>query len=81
MWDLPNPGIEPVSPSLAGRFFTTEATREAPPLFSFLYHLTLQILSSVTIYLLSLSCMQCSYQYLSLPVLGELIQLSFRHIH
>ena len=22
--DLPNPGIEPVSPSLAGRFFTTE---------------------------------------------------------
>ena len=23
--DLPNPGIEPVSPALAGRFFTTEA--------------------------------------------------------
>ena len=22
--DLPNPGIEPVSPALAGRFFTTE---------------------------------------------------------
>ena len=24
MWDLPRPGIEPVSPQLAGRFFTTE---------------------------------------------------------
>ena len=23
-WDLPGPGIEPVSPELAGRFFTTE---------------------------------------------------------
>ena len=31
--DLPNPGIEPtplMSPALAGRFFTTSATREAP---------------------------------------------------
>ena len=24
MWDLPRPGIEPVSPVLAGRFFITE---------------------------------------------------------
>ena len=24
MWDLPRPGIEPVSPALAGRFFTIE---------------------------------------------------------
>ena len=23
-WDLPGPGIEPVSPALAGRFFTTQ---------------------------------------------------------
>ena len=30
--DLPNPGIEPVfvSPTLAGRFFTTSTTWEAP---------------------------------------------------
>ena len=31
--DLPNPGIEPtplMSPALAGGFFTTSATREAP---------------------------------------------------
>jgi len=24
MWDLPRPGIEPVSPALADRFFTAE---------------------------------------------------------
>jgi len=24
MWDLLGPGIEPMSPALAGRFFTTE---------------------------------------------------------
>ena len=24
MWDLPRPGIEPMSPALAGEFFTTE---------------------------------------------------------
>ena len=32
--DLPNSGIKPVSltsPRLAGRFFTTSTTREAPP--------------------------------------------------
>ena len=35
--DLPNPGIEPVSlmsPALAGMFFTTSATWEAPQLYS-----------------------------------------------
>ena len=29
MWDLPRPGLEPVSPALAGRFSTHCATREA----------------------------------------------------
>jgi len=28
--DIPDPGIEPVSSALAGKFFTTNATREAP---------------------------------------------------
>ena len=27
-WDLPNPGIEPASPALGGRFFTTEPSGE-----------------------------------------------------
>ena len=32
MWDLPEPGVKPMSPALAGRFFITEpATRKAPP--------------------------------------------------
>ena len=34
MWDLPGPGIEPVSPALAGRFFTTEP-RGKPPRWAF----------------------------------------------
>ena len=29
-WDLPNPKIEPASPALAGRFFTTETPGKAP---------------------------------------------------
>ena len=29
--DLPNPGIEPVSPALGGRFFTTEPPGMASP--------------------------------------------------
>ena len=33
MWDLPGPGLEPVSPALAGRFLTT-----APPGKSLLRH-------------------------------------------
>ena len=28
VWDLPGPGIEPVSPALAGEFFTTEPQRK-----------------------------------------------------
>ena len=35
MWDLPEPGIEPASPTLAGRFFTTESPGK-PLLFLFL---------------------------------------------
>ena len=31
MWDLPEPGIEPMSPSLAGGFFTTEPISGNPP--------------------------------------------------
>ena len=36
MWDLPRPGIEPMSPALGGRFFTMEAlgTRNAQEYFS-----------------------------------------------
>ena len=30
MWDLPRPGLEPVSPALAGRFLTTEPPGKSP---------------------------------------------------
>ena len=35
MWDLPGPGIKPVSPALAGGFFTTEPPGK-PLLFGYL---------------------------------------------
>ena len=31
MWDLPGPGLEPVSPALAGRFSTTAPPGKPPP--------------------------------------------------
>ena len=33
MWDLPRPGLEPVSPALAGRFSTTAPPGKPPVLF------------------------------------------------
>ena len=35
MWDLPGPGLEPVSPALAGRFLTTAPPGKSP--FTFLF--------------------------------------------
>ena len=32
MWDLPGSGIEPLSPALAGEFFTTEPPEKTPNL-------------------------------------------------
>ena len=37
MWDPPRPGLEPVSPALAGRFSTT-APPGKPPLATFIQH-------------------------------------------
>ena len=36
MWDLPGPGIEPVSPALAGRFLTTGPPGKSPDCLYFL---------------------------------------------
>ena len=36
MWDLPNPGIEPVFPALAGGFFTTEPPGKAQTVLTIL---------------------------------------------
>ena len=34
MWDLPRPGLEPVSPALAGRFSTTAPPGKPPTFFT-----------------------------------------------
>ena len=35
MWNLPRPGVKPMSPALAGRFFTTEPPRKPSLLMYF----------------------------------------------
>ena len=45
MWDLPGPGLEPVSPALAGGFLTT-APPGKPPNLTFLYTTTHHFLQS-----------------------------------
>jgi len=39
MWDLPGPGVELVSPALAGGFFTVEPPEKPPPGVPMLLHL------------------------------------------
>ena len=34
MWDLPRPGLEPMSPALAGRFLTTEPPGKSQDTFN-----------------------------------------------
>ena len=47
MWDLPRPGLEPVSPALAGRFSTT-APPGKPSTLVFFFFSALCFLTSVT---------------------------------
>ena len=49
MWDLPRPGLEPVSPALAGRFSTT-APPGKPYFFIFKKHATMQHMLYGTIF-------------------------------
>ena len=37
MWDLPGPGLEPMSPALAGGFLTTVPPGKPPDIFKVLY--------------------------------------------
>ena len=46
MWDLPGPGLEPVSPALAGGFLTTASLGK--PFFSFFKHLYWSIVDAVS---------------------------------
>ena len=40
MWDPPRPGLEPVSPALAGRFSITAPPGKPPPIYFLLMKLT-----------------------------------------
>ena len=55
MWDLPRPGLEPVSPALAGRFSTTAPPGK--PCWFFLSALSRQFSSFPSFAILSLICL------------------------
>ena len=59
MWDLPRPGLEPVSPALAGRFSTTAPPGKPKkmgfikPIFNFLLSLVLRNFKFVISYFIN----------------------------
>ena len=53
MWDSPGSGIEPVSPALAGGFFTTETPREP----GFMHFLSMSVSLEICLPILGLSVM------------------------
>ena len=65
MWDLPGPGLKPVSPALAGEFLTT-ALPGKPLLFCFLIYLFIYLFLAV----LGLRC--CVRAFASCSELGLL---------
>ena len=71
MWDLPRPGLEPVSPALAGGFLTAAAppgkSQQADSFFFFFFKEDVES-RSLLIYLFLLCCVFVSVRGLSLVV-------------
>ena len=63
MWDLPGPGLEPMSPALAGGFLTTAPPGKSLPIF---------LIGLFGVFWLLLSCMSCWYILESKPLLDAL---------
>ena len=63
--DLPNPGTEPVSPALAGRFFTTEPPGK--PLYSLYLLFSLEVYTDLSVHMKSFPFL--GYQYFLLTCL------------
>ena len=56
MWDLPRPGLEPVSPALAGRLSTTAPPGKPCSLFLLLFHKRMTFFSIKKESIISLIC-------------------------
>ena len=65
MWDLPRPGIEPVSPALAGGFLTTAPPGKPPTTIGFLSQAFWVLLPLV--YILGAGVPHVGCQYLASP--------------
>ena len=66
MWDLPGPGIEPVSPALAGRFLTTAPPGKSPNFFINWLFSTLSLFSLSSFFLLILVFMSLMFLFLNI---------------
>ena len=64
MWDLPRPGLEPMSPALAGRFSTT-----APPGKPWFANILLRIFESVLSVILACNFLSFSFFFFDIFVL------------
>ena len=77
MWDLPRPGLEPLSPALAGRFSTTAPLGKPLPR---ILNAQLRVMNtSVVSYLFALkACLQALCMYISWTLHNSKIKLVLR---
>ena len=79
MWTLPGPEIEPLSPALAGQFFTTDPTRK-PEIILWFHRKTSTFFRSVTHLCLTLYD-PMDHSMPGLPVHHQLPELAQTHVH
>ena len=70
MWDLPRPGLEPVSPALAGGLPTTEPPGKSP-LSSFLFNIALGILARTFIQEREIKSIQIGKEEIKLSLFAD----------
>ena len=68
MWDLPGPGVEPVSPALAGRYLTTVSPGKSSFLKNFKF-----ILFFIFIYVVIFISVLYSFMWIQIGVFCPLI--------
>ena len=73
--DLPDPGIEPTSPALAGQFLTTEPPRKPFSLVNYFIHSRVYVIPNLPIHPTSLSPSQVSIGLFSTSVSISALQI------
>ena len=66
-WDIPDPGIKPVSPALAGRFFTTLPPGKLISMHDFYLEIFMDLFGCVRSYMRHAGSFIIAYKLLSVP--------------